>query len=351
MNRHLFTAFWTLFSALTAAVISYSPSVYAEDTSAVVLVYHRFGEDSIPSTNIRLEQFGAQLKYLAENDFQFLPLDQIITRLKSGQSVPTKTIAITVDDAYRSALIQAWPRLKAAGIPLTLFVSTDPVDAGTRGYMSWDEIRLLQADGVLIAHHGAAHIHMPHAGLQAAKADMERASARFKAELGMVPKLFAFPYGEYNPALMQMIEDMGFTAAFAQISGAAGASGPFYALPRFPINENYGTMDRFKLVAATKALPLRDVIPKSPVIEAEHNPPLLGFTVTDSKISLKNMQCYPSHLGKAANLVQVGDSRYEVRFDKPFPKGRNRINCTARDRDGRWFWFGKFFLVPGGKLD
>ena len=326
-------------------------SLIADDSSAVVLVYHRFGEDTVPSTNIRLDQFDRQLAHIQNGTFNFLPLEEIVRRLKNNEPLPDRTLAFTVDDAYRSALLEAWPRLKAAGIPMTLFVSTDPVDAGTNGYMSWDDIRALQADGVTIGHHGAGHIHMQHAGLEAAEADIERASRRFQAELGMVPKLFAFPYGEYDMALKNMVVEKGFFGAFSQMSGAAGFASDPHSLPRFPVNEKYGSIGRFKLISSTKALPMRDIIPESPVITADRNPPLPGFTLTDTTISLKYMQCFPSHMDQPANLVRVGNNRYEIRFADPFPPGRNRINCTARDRDGRWFWFGRFFLVPGAALD
>lgn len=336
--------------ALLAVILTSGP-VVVQDQSAVVLVYHRFGEDSVPSTNIRIEQFEAQLAYLKGRGFNFMSLADIVDHLKNGRDLPGRTIAITVDDAYRSVMTEGWPRLKAAGIPLTLFVSTEPVDGGGSGYLSWDEIRALQADGVTIGHHGNAHIHMPHSGIEASKADLEAASARFEAELGAVPELFAWPYGEHTPDLTAMVREMGFTAAFAQISGPAGFSSNMFELPRFPVNENYGDMDRFRLVASTKALPLKDITPVNPFLSAATNPPLHGFTVTDPDINLGNMQCYPSHLGRAARLERLPEGRYEVRFDEPFPFGRSRINCTALGRDGRWYWYGRLFIVPGDTLD
>jgi len=323
----------------------------AGDQSAVILVYHRFGEDEYPSTNIRLEQFEAQIEYLKAGGFTFLSLPEITKRLAAKESLPERTVAVTVDDAYASALSEGWPRLKAAGIPLTLFVSTGPVDQGVNGYLSWDEIRALQADGVVIGHHGKDHLHLPHAGLDAAKADLLEASERFKSELGAVPAFFAWPYGEHAPELTSMAQSQGFTAGFAQISGPAGFTSHRMELPRFPVNEFYGGMDRFRLVANTKSLPLGDITPKNPWLSQDSNPPLHGFTVTDPDINLNSMACYPSHISEPAVIERLPNQRFEIRFDEPFPFGRSRINCTARDRDGRWFWYGRLFIVPGGTLD
>ncbi len=82
-----------------------------------------------------------------------------------------------------------------------------------------------------------------------------------------------------------------------------------------------------------------------------HNPPIFGFTVDEKVRGLSVLACYPSHLGAAADLLRPTPNRVEVRFDKAFPKGRNRINCTMPAGGGRWYWYGRYFLVPGGPLD
>lgn len=325
------------------------------DQSAVVLMYHRFGEDGIPSTNIRLEQFDAQIAELKSGGYHFLSLSDIVRRLKNREVLPEKTITITVDDAFKSVFTEGWPRLKAAGIPMTLFVSTDPVDAASAqresNYMTWDNVRTLRDEGVEIAHHTASHLHMPHAGVDAAIADVRRASARFEEELGSVPSLFAYPYGEYTVAMRDAIEAEGFDAAFSQFSGAAAPWLDLYALPRFPVNERYGNMERFKLISQSLALPVSDIVPAQVEVTEDRNPPVYGFTIGENVRGISALACYPSHLGAPAELIRIDGNRIEVRFDKPFPKGRNRINCTLPIGGGRWYWHGRFFLVPGGPLD
>lgn len=323
----------------------------AQDRSAVVFIYHRFGEDNLPSTNIRLEQFDAQIEELVTGGYTVLPLSEVVRKLRAREQFPEKTVSITVDDAYKSVSTEGWPRLKAAGLPMTLFVSTDPVDEGNANYMTWDDIRTLESEGVEIAHHTASHLHMIHEGPEASLADVRRASERFETELGYVPKIFAYPYGEYDPELMAQIETEGFTAAFAQFSGPAAFWSHPYALPRYPVNERYGDMDRFRLIARTKALPIEDQVPANPVLSDTTNPPVFGFTVDGTVSGLSAMACYPNHLGRAAELLRLNDNRIEVRFDEPMPPGRGRINCTMPAGDGRWYWLGSFFYVPGGRLD
>ena len=333
--------------SLAAMVTTATAILAAEDhRSAVILIYHRFGEDAYPSTNIRIEQFEAQIAELRLGGYNFVPLENIVTALREGRTLPDLTVAITVDDGYETVLTEAWPRLKAAGIPLTVFIATDPIDAGLPTYMSWDQIRQLAAEGVTIAHHGASHHHMVEAGVDGSMEDIARASDRFQEELDFIPNLFAYPYGEYSRELEKAVENAGFRAAFAQYSSVARSGGDVYALPRFPINERYGDLDRLRLIARARALPTANIIPDNPVLGADNNPPAFGFSLTETLPGLSALACYPSHLGEAAEIEILAGRRLEVRFDTPFPEGRNRINCTMPGPDRRWYWFGKFFMVP-----
>ena len=138
--------------ALQLSAVFSSPVMAEEEMrdSATVLMYHRFGESRYPSTNISVEQFEAHLAHLTAGNYTVLKLDDIIARLRAGELLPDRTVAITIDDAYQSVYNEAWPRLTEAGFPFTLFVASSPIDRELSAYMSWDQIRELQASGVTI---------------------------------------------------------------------------------------------------------------------------------------------------------------------------------------------------------
>jgi len=346
-----FVTTWLL--ALTLPWTQASTISYAQDSdgSAVALVYHRFGENNVPTTNVRLEQFEEQIRILKKGGHVFLSSEALVARLKNNASIPDKTVIITADDAYKSIATEAWPRLKAAGIPLTIFVSTDVVDEARNQFLTWNEIRALVADGVTIAQHSKRHLHMTEAGVEATRADINAASNRFIDELGFVPKIISYPYGEYDKDIRALLIEMGFDAAFAQYSGVIHGDSDRYSLPRFPVNEQYGDAERFVLVTNAKALRVNNITPLDPVIKPKQNPPLYGFSLNKNQSNIKNLNCFASHMSAPTEVIRIGDTRIEVRFDKPFPYGRNRINCTAPADSDRWYWLGKFFYVPGGPLD
>lgn len=327
--------------AVLAAVVPVRLARAAE--GAVIVMYHRFGEDAYPSTNTRLDQLDAHIAELARGGYTVRPVADIVAALKTGAPLPDRTVGITIDDAYASVYDHAWPRLRAAGLPFTVFVSSDAIDQGAGGMMNWDQIRELARAGVTIGHHAAAHAHMAGADPTANAADIARATRRLRAELGQAPTLFAYPYGEYSLALRDAIAVAGFSAAFGQHSGVAHAQSDMFALPRFALNERYGGLDRFTLVAQALPLPVADVTPSEPVLA--DNPPAFGFTVTADVGDLGRLNCYAS--GAGATIVErLGARRIEVRIDEAFAPGRARINCTLPGPDGRWRWFGTQFLVP-----
>lgn len=333
-----------LFFLLFATGIGSSSVLMAAD-SAVIVMYHRFGESTYPSTNIRLEQFERHLEELSNPKYTVLPIPEIIAKLKSKSPLPDRSIGISIDDAFLSVYREAFPRLKKMGLPFTLFVATKPIDLNLKGYMKWDQIRELKKAGVTIGSQTHSHLHMAQASDSANRVDLETSNVRFRKELGETPKIIAYPYGEYSLAVGRLSQEAGLLTGFGQHSGVLHPEANMLYLPRWAMNENYGDIKRFKL--AINALPLRigDVSPADPLLSASNNPPILGFTVKGPAAKkLSRLSCYAGGRGKV-RVERLGP-RAEVRLKAPFPSGRARINCTIPAQNGRWRWHGFQFYVP-----
>jgi peptidoglycan/xylan/chitin deacetylase (PgdA/CDA1 family) len=324
-----------------------TPAKPAADNGASVVMYHRFGDGRYPSTNIKLDQFEQHIAELKTPKYNVLPLPDIVAALRQERPLPPYTVAITIDDAYRSVWEEAVPRLRDAGLPFTLFVATEPV--GGREYMTWEQLReMAQMDLATIGSQTATHPHLPLLSEERVREELESSQARFKAELGQAPDLIAYPYGEYSKPVQRIARDVGFVAGFGQQSGAIARTSERFGLPRFALNEAYGGMDRFRTAVNALPLPVHDVVPDDNLLEPDENPPMYGFTVDDSVASIAGLSCYAGGLGEVP-VQRLGGQRVEVRFDKPFPQGRMRINCTQMGPDNRWRWFGNQFLVKGAE--
>lgn len=346
MKRSIPPIRFYLRAALLALSAVIATPVAAAD-SAVIVLYHRFGENQYPTTNIRLEQFEAHLKELKSGGYTVLPLTEIMAAFAEGRALPDRTVAITIDDAVASVYTRAWPRLKQAGLPFTLFVSTDAHDRHFKDYMTWDQIRELKQAGVTIGNHSVTHGHMVDATAEENAAEIEKSNARFKAELGEAPSLFAYPYGEYANAPRAAAEKAGFKAAFGQHSGVAYASADRFTLPRFALNEHWGEIGRFREIANALPLPITVVVPGDTRV-TQPNPPPLTLVVSPEVGPLTKFACYaPS---KITMNIDGHDRAAKASFAQPFTRGRNRVNCTMPGPNGRWRWWGIQFYVPNKTL-
>ena len=335
------------FPGLVAAalILLLSASAFAA-SSAVVFMYHRFGETTHPSTNTTIAQLDAHIEVLTSGRFTVLPLPEIVAAILEGRDLPDRTVGLSVDDAFLSLYTAGWPRFRESRLPFTLFVATGAIDRGYRNYMSWDRIRELAAAGVTIGSQTETHPHMPVLTPEANAAELARSNKRFEQELGMRPTLFAYPFGENSRAVRNVVEQAGFVAAFGQHSGVLYPGADRYFLPRFAMNETYGSASRFRLAANALPIEAKDIVPVDPLLTSQTNPPAFAFTVTGAAIQgLAAIACYASGQGRAG-LERRGESGVFVKVEKAFPPGRARINCTMPAGEGRWRWFGMQFYVP-----
>ena len=352
-NNRLFARSFAFALLVGACVFQASSNARAQEAAstedgASVLMYHRFGENDVPSTNVTLEQIDAHIAELKSGGYTPLALSDMVRRLQAGEKFPVKSVGVSIDDAYLSVYTEAWPRFKEAGIPFTVFVATDPVDKHYSRYMSWDQIREMAADPlVTIGSQTASHLHMADTDAQTNIADLEKSNRRFREELGTAPNMVAYPYGEFDDDAVAVAKRNGFIAGFGQHSGAIGDSDDRYRLARFAMNETYGDLARLRTAAGALPVPVSDFTPTDSVIPPANNPPAIGFTLPEGLDPTHRIACYSNHEG-TLNIQHLGP-RVEVRMTKPLPKGRTRLNCTLPITDAqgetRWRWLGRLLFV------
>ena len=105
---------------VTAALLAGHAARSLAADYATILMYHRFGEDRYPSTNVTLEQFEEHLEILASGQYDAARRGRRTS--PDGRAASHRSVAITIDDAYLSVYEEAFPRLKERGFTATLFV-------------------------------------------------------------------------------------------------------------------------------------------------------------------------------------------------------------------------------------
>ncbi len=347
---------WLRVLRLGVLLLLLLPGLSAFADQVNVFTYHRFNDSRYPSTNISIQDFSAHLDLLSQQEFSVLTLGQVVDKLQKGLSLPPRCAVITVDDAYRSFLTDGWPLLKQYGYQATLFVSTDTVGGG--GYLSWQELRLLQEAGIEIGNHSASHAYLldrlpSESGEDweiRVTSDLRRSQQAFENHLGSAPKLFAYPYGEFAPELVSLVKSEGFTAAFGQQSGVVTADLDSFRLPRFPVGGGYATLAEFRSKLFMKRLAARIVSPESTVIHAE-NPPKLKFYLNQENVDNRTLRCFVS--GQPACLIREvpgEEGMYEAEANEPLSGRSSKYTLTASDLNGKsWYWFSQLWVQPHGR--
>lgn len=331
----------------------------------VVLQYHHVDASTPEITSVTPEQFEQHLELIEREGMTVVSLPDALRALdntsRKHKALPDRAVAITFDDAYQSIAEHAAPALEQRGWPYTVFVNTDAVDQGFPDMMSWATLNQRQVRGATLANHTRTHpylLNTPEGMTPEAfwAAEILGAEQRLEEETGHSHRLFAYPYGEYTPALAQWLQDQGFTA-FGQQSGAIGNANDRQLLPRFPASGQYADLDT--LTTKLRSLPFSNSTPSriDPRLSSDAaNPPEFTLNLAVNDFHPDQLRCFATGMGAMtlsvspefpSNDAQNTDYiQVSMQAPESFQGGRGRYNCTAPSlsESGRFYWFSQLWI-------
>jgi len=314
---------------------------FSNDEGVLSIMYHRFNEFKYPSTNISMDIFKKHVELILDANLTFYhPKD-----FENEFDIPKKEkkILLTVDDAFQSFYDNAWPYLEKNQIPFVLFVSTEPV--GNKGYMNWEQIKEIErSEFGVIGHHSHSHDYLIDKSEEVFLDDIKSSNRIFKEKLGYIPTLFSYPFGEYSGFMRDYIS-RNFKIAFGQHSGIIDVNKNKFELPRFPINEKYGEIKRFKSIINYYPLEYKNLEPEEKKLSKNNNPPQFKVRFFDDQKNIENINCYSNEGDKwMKSKIKLVEKELTIEFREPFLPRRGRINCSVND-NGKWRWFGTQFII------
>ena len=315
-----------------------------DDYGLISIMYHRFNESKYPSTNIDLNVFKEQLKIIENEDMKFIHPKDFENSLTNSKE--DRKILLTVDDGLLSFYENAWPILKEKKIPFIIFINTREV--GSFNYMNWEQIRELhKSDNVEIGNHSHSHEYLVDENAEVIKEDILLSIKIFKEKLGRNSKFFSYPFGEYSNEFKKIIKDLGFKYAFGQHSGVIDETKDLLELPRFPINEKYGEIKRFKTLMKTLPFKYKSITPEDRYLQQSKNPPRVSIKFYENIKNLKNIICFSNEGDKWRNskISFIKKETLEISIAEKFIGERGRINCSLKETNGFWRWLGIQYVV------
>ena len=214
--------------------------------------------------------------------------------------------------------------------------------------MNWDQIREISKENfVEIGNHSHTHEYLVDESNKTIKEDIKKSITIFKKELGQNSIFFSYPFGEYSIDFKNIIKSFGFKYAFGQHSGVMDETKDLYELPRYPINEKYGEIKRFKSLTKTLPFKYKKIYPEEKYLSQDKNPPKVKIEFYDNIANLKSVGCYSNEGNewRQSNIKFEDSNTLLVKITEKFIGERGRINCSLRDPSGLWRWLGIQFVV------
>ena len=313
---------------------------YSNEKGTLSLMYHRFNENKYPSTNIKMDIFKKQMEIIKTKGYKFENPDFFDKNFFVEKN--EKKILLTIDDAFSSFYENAWPFLKEKKIPFILFVSTEAV--GKNGYINWDELREIESyDFAFLGNHSHSHEYLIDFTFNDFKKDINTSISIFKKEIGYNPIFFSYPFGEYSKKQIEFIKKK-FKYGFGQHSGVIDLNKNPYELPRFPINEKYGDLERFSFLINLLPLQFKEMLPKDKYID-KNNPPKLSIEFYPEQKNLNKINCFSDEGNEwDKSNIELINQKLKINFRDKFTFRRGRVNCSMQDNEG-WRWLGIQFSV------
>jgi len=307
----------------------------AKESNITVLMYHRIGDDRYPSTNISQELFEKHIEYLIEENINVLPITELSKYLKNEISLTNKTVFITIDDAYRSFFQNGFPILKKNKLPFGIFVSSEYVSSAEKSeFMSWSMLKEVSNSNGLILNHSKSHESLVGMDILTLKKEIEQNQIEIEKKIGKQPKIFSYPYGESSKTVEEVIKMLNYDIAFFQHSAPIHLDQNKYRLPRYALNDEFGSLKRFKMIIQTKPLEIFESSFDDPIVNTDE----LNFSFL-TKFPSESINCFVNN--SAAMIKKDEGEKVNLYLSKLKNGVRYRINCTYINQSGEIFWYGK----------
>lgn len=210
-----------------------------------------------PQLFVPQADFVEQMKWLDDQGYEGVTLDQVEDAWYKGGELPPKPVVLSFDDGYLSQYVAAFPALQHFHWPGVLNLVTKGAD------LPDDDVkRMLDANpGWELASHTVHHLDLT--TLDSSQLHEEVANSRkiLQDRFGVPVNNFCYPSGRYDSTVIAAVKAAGYRGATSEVPGLATSAHP-YVLNRIEITLDDG-LNGFvsKLKAAQAGTPDSSVSP------------------------------------------------------------------------------------------
>jgi glycosyltransferase involved in cell wall biosynthesis/peptidoglycan/xylan/chitin deacetylase (PgdA/CDA1 family) len=212
-----------------------------------ILMYHAIGypHESAGPYVMPAHRFVTQMTWLKRMGYLPITLKQFLDCQRDRRPVPVGSVVITFDDGYTDNYTHADPILQQQNIPATIFLVSGYIGLANkwdeqkqlsgRPLMSWSQIQELKEHGVQFGAHTCTHPILTAISSDRAEEEITLSRKQLESRLVVPVDHFAYPYGEHDSAVQDMVRQAGFTAGCTVDAGLNTLITPIFSLHRVEI--------------------------------------------------------------------------------------------------------------------
>src|SRR4051812_32228697 len=235
-----------------------------------ILSYHQVGPRPpgarFAMLHVTPSQLDRQLWALRRLGMRGISMTDGLSQLRNGYG-RSHEVVLSFDDGYRSTLTAALPVLRHHGFRATCFLVSglmgghnswdDGLGEGRTDLMSRADIEAWLAAGMEIGSHSCTHPRVQPREADTASAEIFESRAALQKMFGVIVDHFAYPFGGFTPATVDLVRRCGYVSAVTTQPGTARGADDPYRLPRLLVNGERG-LGRFLLQVGTPYEDLRN---------------------------------------------------------------------------------------------
>lgn len=207
---------------------------FVKNGITVVLCYHSFTK-GVNKYAISKDSFFKQLLKLKKSA-TFVSIEKFIEEIKAGITARS-IISVTIDDGYKDVL-SIVPFTRKHKIPVAIFVLSNPEKANRRELdcseqlLSINDLKYLKDQGWTIGCHSATHADLTKLTGKELEKEIIASKKTLEKSLGFPVEYFAYPKGNYNKKINNIVKKAGYKAAFTTDAKSADGIDNLLTLPR-----------------------------------------------------------------------------------------------------------------------
>jgi len=211
-----------------------------------IMMYHMISKQ-LPKTKksglrVSPEMFERHLKYFSDNNWSFIKMSELLEH-----DTQEKVVAITFDDGYEDNYSEAFPLLKKYNACATLYLVIDrhqndwsakknpkhnKGDLAKKSKLSDEQVQEMVTSGIFeLGGHTYSHPFLPNLSVEDKEHEMISSKSFLETKFNTNISSFAYPFGIYSSADVDIIKASNFISAVTTNEGVA-SSDSIYELKR-----------------------------------------------------------------------------------------------------------------------